>query len=75
MSDDTTNQENAVSRIRELFLSLTDSQKEEFIDELLQSEEFMGRLLNALMESERSVRGSGEGEPGFTDFLRKVRGK
>ena len=67
------NEEDTIGRIKELYQSLSEDGKDEFLAQLVESEEFMGRILNILLKNE-NLSGSIDGiDPGFIEFLRKVK--
>jgi len=62
-----------ISSIEELYGSLSEDGKDRLISRILESEEFMARILGTLLtrESEEDAGESISG--GYVDFLRKVR--
>jgi len=62
-----------LSRIHELYLSLTDDGKDELVSMILESEEFMARILGALVSGDESIEMGEAATNGFVDFLRKVK--
>lgn len=62
-----------VSQIHELYSSLSEDGKEVFIQEILNDEELMARLLQSLLEISEDSQDAFEGKQTFVNFLRKVK--
>lgn len=62
-----------VSRMSELYKSLSDDGKDSFVQNLLDDEDLMGRLLGTLLEINEENQGEFNGDSNFISFLRKVK--
>lgn len=71
-SDNMTDAEK-VLRIQEIYRSLSDEGKDSFIQNLVEDEELMARLLDALLEMSDGNSGDSDQDSSFISFLRKVR--
>jgi len=68
----TRDDEKNIGKIMELFNSLSEGGKDEMISELIESEDFMRRVLSLLIESDGQLDDSSN-TGGYVDFLKKVR--
>lgn len=65
--------ENKIDRIRELYESLTEDEKNQLVQEITQDEDLLSRLLAALTERSAEFEAeAGEAET-FISFLKRVR--
>ncbi len=62
-----------ITSIEELYSSLSEDGKDRLIGRILESEEFMARILNTLLSRDTDDDAGEAGTGGYVDFLRKVR--
>jgi len=62
-----------IDKIRDLYKSLTDDEKNDLVSELMEDEDLMGRLLGQLLEVNEEADETRISTGTYIDFLRKVR--